>query len=274
MSKLDTRAEELIAAASNGDGPTPAEKARLRAAVLARVGAAAAVGAGVAVLSAKAKVGAAAVSAAETGAGVGTAIVAKASVLTLALKAAAVVGVVGVVAGIGLVTTTYVTPRAHSSVPGAPVPLVVESQPHTPPRVVDITSGTVATPEGHAQPVEPPVPAAPAATSIDPRVPSTPSHAAGAVSESFEAETAALAGALALLRDGRADQALASLRDQDVRYFDGALGEERAATQIDALCMLGRAADARALAERFLVKHPRSLLAARVQASCSGVAPR
>jgi len=67
------------------------------------------------------------------------------------------------------------------------------------------------------------------------------------------------------------EQALAALDAQDSLYGQGVLGEERAASRIDALCALGRRAEARAAAARFLADHPHSLLAPRVAAACEGV---
>ena len=86
----------------------------------------------------------------------------------------------------------------------------------------------------------------------------------------FEAETHGLREALADLRDGRPERAIAGLDAEDARFGHGALGEERAEARIAALCALGRIDDARASASRFLQDHPRSLLAGRVRASCGG----
>jgi hypothetical protein len=89
-----------------------------------------------------------------------------------------------------------------------------------------------------------------------------------AAPDTLAEETRALRAAVGMLRDAKGDQALAALDAQDSLYAGGALGEERAATRIDALCLLGRTAEARAAATRFLDAHPRSVLAAHVQASC------
>jgi hypothetical protein len=72
-----------------------------------------------------------------------------------------------------------------------------------------------------------------------------------------------------MLRDGRAAQAIAALDAQSALYAGGALGEEREVARIEALCALGRADDAREAGTSFLSAHPRSILAARVRASCA-----
>jgi hypothetical protein len=81
---------------------------------------------------------------------------------------------------------------------------------------------------------------------------------------------------LALLREAR--RALSSgdpgraleLTDAHARAFPrGALSEERSATRIVALCSLGRGAEGRKEAQRFLERAPDSPLAERVRTACS-----
>jgi hypothetical protein len=69
---------------------------------------------------------------------------------------------------------------------------------------------------------------------------------------------------------GDADRVLVLLDEHERRYPRGALGEERDATRIGALCALGRRVEAKEAAERFLRMTPRSLQAAAVRASCGG----
>jgi len=83
-------------------------------------------------------------------------------------------------------------------------------------------------------------------------------------------ETALLAGANAALGRGDVKRALALLGDYDRRPGSGVLAEERAVTGILASCAAGRLDAARAEAQRFRARWPRSPLAARVDGSCAG----
>ncbi len=258
MTELDPGAKQLIALAGDADGPTPTERSRLRGAVLARVGATVVV----------ASAGTAAVSTTASAAG-GTA-VASGSLVSLVAK---VVGIAAIVSGIGtggylLVSndppastpaaiatssppTTHVAPAP--SAPQAPTP-VVAPPPPPPAKAVSTTIET-----GHAPVVETGAVSGPRPPQKTPAPP-----------ESFEEETRDLRDALAALRDGHPERALAAIDAQDARYGAGGLGEERAAARIESLCALDRIEEARSAASRFLQQHPRSLQAARVRASCGG----
>ncbi len=83
-------------------------------------------------------------------------------------------------------------------------------------------------------------------------------------------ETALLGGANAALGRGDVKRALALLDDYDRRPGSGVLAEERAVTGILASCAAGRLDAARAGAQRFRARWPRSPLAARVDGSCAG----
>ena len=81
-------------------------------------------------------------------------------------------------------------------------------------------------------------------------------------------EARALAEVQRALREGKNARALTMVEGQQQRFTTGALGQERQAIKIVALCALGRVAEARSLAERFLLQAPRSPLAARVRMAC------
>jgi hypothetical protein len=83
-----------------------------------------------------------------------------------------------------------------------------------------------------------------------------------------EAEVSLLGEAQRALRAHDEQRALALLEDHARRFPSGALGEEREATRVAALCALGRAAEAGAAADRFLVAFPGSPLTARVLHAC------
>jgi outer membrane protein assembly factor BamD (BamD/ComL family) len=71
------------------------------------------------------------------------------------------------------------------------------------------------------------------------------------------------------LRDGRPDEALRLLAEQERKYARGALHEERAASRVIALCAAGRVAEGRRARDRFLSSYPNSPAADRVRASCT-----
>jgi RNA polymerase sigma-70 factor (ECF subfamily) len=72
------------------------------------------------------------------------------------------------------------------------------------------------------------------------------------------------------LRDGMGAEALALLDQQDRTFRGGKLDLERQAARIIALCAVGRQAEARTFAARFLARAPSSFLAARVRNTCAG----
>ena len=105
--------------------------------------------------------------------------------------------------------------------------------------------------------------------------PPPPATAAAAEPTSPEAsslleETELLRAAQTSLGAGDARAALARLDDLGARHADGILREERLAAHIVALCAVGRDQDARREAARFLAEAPLSIHAARVRGSCGG----
>jgi len=81
-------------------------------------------------------------------------------------------------------------------------------------------------------------------------------------------ENALLRGGTAALRNGDASRAL-RLADQHARAFpDSALADLRTALRIESLCALGNTAQARGESRQFLVRHPSSPLAERIEAAC------
>jgi hypothetical protein len=99
-----------------------------------------------------------------------------------------------------------------------------------------------------------------------------PSRAARTPSRSEElaAEIALLAQVNVAINGDHADRAFALLREYDQRHSPGVLREERAAAGVLALCAAGRVDAARAAAERFEKRWPRSPLLARIGGSCAG----
>ena len=272
MSELDPQAKDLIGLAREGEGPTQAERSRLRGAVLARVGA------GVAVLSATAGTA----SATTTAAGGSMA-------RSFAAKVVVAIALVGAAGAGGYVTIGQVTKVASgaarvSGPAAAPGMVQVVGPAVPPPPMAPGVQSPRESPTGSemrsedtraaATPASPSLAAArPVSIGRAPDTstgPTTTDRAAALPDRSLDDETRALRSAIADLRDGHADRALAAIDAQESRFPGGALAEERAEARIVTLCTLGRNDEARADASRFLRAHPHSLLAGRVLASCGG----
>lgn len=119
--------------------------------------------------------------------------------------------------------------------------------------VPPLTSGTLARrPSAGAQPTR----AAPAPVNA------MPPH-------SVEAEAQLLGDAQRALANGDASRALRVIEEHARAFPHGALGEERQAARVMALCALGRTAEAQREAHAFLTRTPNSPLAMRVQAACA-----
>jgi hypothetical protein len=276
MSQLDPQAKDLIGLAREGEGPSEAERSRLRGAVLARVGA------GVAILSAA------------SGTASATTTAAGGSVALSFAKVVVAIALVGAVGAGGYVTvsghrtkaatiTVPVSPPATAPVTIAAPGPVVSPSPPLPGRAGSPRESSADTEEAHSEHTAP-APAA-ASSQILPATgadstplaptktatrPTTTDQAAVVPNRSLDEETRALRSAIADLRDGHAEGALAAIDAQESRFPGGALAEERAEARIVTLCALGRNDEAHADASRFLRAHPNSLLAGRVLASCGG----
>ena len=117
--------------------------------------------------------------------------------------------------------------------------------------------------------VEPTVPVQPPAVVAEPeRRPAAPSQrarpAAPTAAGELREQVALLDSARQAMSAGASDRALESLRRYLDRYPAGTFRPEAIALEVEALMKLGRDAEARALAQRFIADHPGSLLARRV----------
>lgn len=249
MSELGRDARSLIEAASGGDEPTAENRARVRAAVRASLVAAAAAGA---TATAKSSAAAAGVARAAVFAGV------KTSTLFPLVLASAV--------GVGGAVYVHASKSQVGPVPAVSLPIAA---------TVSATAAPEARSDEPSQEVTGPV--APEATAVPTERVESPSPAplpppprarlrasAGAVG----AEMVLIGDARDALRAGDGARGLALLDEHARRYPAGALGEERDAMRITALCLLGRVPEARAAASQFLWARPGSPQAARVRASC------
>ena len=246
MNDLSREAQDLLRTARSFDDPSAADAERVHASVLAKVGIA--VGAGAAVTTATTSIAAS----------------------PAALLGATVVklGTVIVVAG-GLATAGYVAWRAPSPKSMSAVTEAPRAAPQTP--APEQPAPVVA--PNHPEPTAMQAPApAKAPRARPPAAPASDraSRAPRTTTPDLEGEARLLEQADADLRRGDANAALARLAEHAARYPAGALREEREGVRVVALCRAGREAEGKAAAERFLAHSPRSALATRIRAACSG----
>lgn len=247
MDELSQGARSLLAAADSYDDPTADDAARVRRAVLTRVGAIGLTAAVVTAGSTQAKA---------------------ASVMSIAAKLTAALAVT---AGGVAATWTYVH---HDSEPAAitvPAPIKATApavKPVAPP-VPAPSEPAAISPEDVALEVAPVV-KSPRALPRAPRV-EDKSEPAPAKPEptpaDLEAEMRLIRGADSALRAGRASEALTLLAQHQAEHPHASLAHEREGLRAIANCQLGAAGSSSA-AERFLSRAPRSPLAPRLRSAC------
>jgi hypothetical protein len=261
MSDLSPQARALLDAASAGDDPNDADRARVRAALAVRIGTGAVVGGGIATASSS----------------VGAAVVAAKLVKTLA--------VVGLVFGASTLrwgdpapATTEVAPLAPATLEAAFVaserlaaarhaaPTATEEAAAAPDAAAQAPTERAPLPD-HARTVaEAPAPAlarAPAAPADAPDVAEAPAAAAD-----LDVETALLRRARVAIRNRDVATALSILAQHAAEHPKGQLRHEREALRVLALCRADRADEAKQAAAPFLQGN--SPLAARIRESCAG----
>ncbi len=247
MNGLGPEANALLEAAREGDEPTQADRERVRGAIATRLAAGAAAGLGVA-----------------TAAKSSSAAVMLAGSATKVLVTVALVGAIGASIGASALMVARARHRPAASAVSAAVPArastegvaisteqangAAESPPAYPVTTPEKASGGL---RAGARPATVPAAAAPA-------------HVTGDVA----AEVRLIGEAHTAMRGGDAARALVLLDEHARRYPKGALGEERDAARISALCALGRTSEARDATERFLRAAPLSPHAGPVRASC------
>jgi hypothetical protein len=252
MRELGQESNALLEAARGGDEPTEADRERVRMALAARLagGAAAGIGASAAGKS----LAAAAV---------------RAGWATKVLVAATLACAVG--AGAWRMTRPTLGTKAvtTSEAPKGSESTAVAVEAVEPPLVaVGLSPPPSASPEPQKPSARPSVRAV-AVGAVGTPAASSPTHTERSTG-GVAAEVRLLSEAQANMRNGDASHALLLLEEHARRFPKGALGEERDAATVAALCALGRSAEARDLAERFLRATPRSPLAGPVRASCGG----
>ncbi len=300
MKGLSQESRRLIDAARAGDEPSASDRRRVRTALARKI----AVGAAAGVAAATASHAAAGGLAAGTGGGVGAAGVAGAATAGVGVAASAGAGgsasvamgalgtglgakllvTVALVGAVGAGTVGYT--RHQAAIERATANTTVVARSGAPAARAATVSPRVAGPVATlASPALEPAYSAPQAPSLAPPLAVVPSKApatdslaspppasapkaAAASASTLDAEVALLQEVNGALHDEDGARALQLLGDHARRFPSGALVEETQAARVFALCEVGRVAEARDVAGRFLREHPRSPLAPRVSRAC------
>jgi len=245
MDELSPGARSLLQAADTYDDPSPEDAARVRHAVLSRVGAIGVTAAVVTAGSTQAKA---------------------ASVMSMAAKLTAALAVT---AGGVAATWTYVNHPNEVAVV-APAPAKVAKPVAIPLGKTPVTAPAPAIIRPEDVKLEEDAPAVKSPRSLPraPRVEEKPEPTKVEPSAAdLEAEMKLIRGADAALRAGRANDALALLAQHQAEHPKASLAHEREGLRAIANCQVG-AGGSTAAAERFLSHSPRSPLAPRLRSAC------
>jgi hypothetical protein len=243
MDDLSPGARSLLQAADTYDDPSPEDAARVRRAVLARVGA---IGVTAAVITA------------------GSTQAKAASVMSIAAKLTAALAVT---AGGVAVTWTYANHDREVAQVSAPAPVKAKAPPVVGQAPVPAAEAPIVTPEVLEQEAPAvkgprPLPRAPRAeAAVEKPVKAEPTPA------DLEAEMKLIRGADSALRAGRASEALSLLAQHQADHPRASLAHEREGLRAIAACQLGSAGST-ATAQRFIERSPRSPLAPRLRSAC------
>jgi len=251
MNDLTSEARDLLEAARGGDEPTAEDRLRVRRALSASLGAGAAVVATSSVAAAHAAAPAATLSAASGSLG--------------AAKVAFWVGA-GLVVGLTSAGAMVMTFRSPGNDPAPQPARAATPSPVLAPAPTTIVAG--AAPPAASDAPEPAAPArAPEPAASRPNASAT----ARSPRSSLPAEMALLESARAALGRGDARAALGFLDEHERAFPDGAMTEERLASEVFAWCALGDRMSASRAAQELIRRAPASPLRARVLDSCATV---
>ncbi len=263
MSELGPEAREILRNGREGDNPSPGDRARIHAALMATIAAGA-----VTTLANQASVGTtnpAPDLGLPTSIGIGKPIVATlfGSIFAKGMLLA-VLGAAGAGAWYAWAPPPH-KPLVATGIREKPAASIVDA-----PVALAPKSSTEVAPE---KPIEPFFEVSEQVISAKPE----PVHAGSTTSasaapeeteDSLLAETQRLREAHGALQKGDPEKALALLSEQAAENEGQKLREERAAARVLALCKLGRVEEAQAEAEAFLSQNPRSPLGDRVRKAC------
>ncbi len=271
MSEIDPDLQKLIDAAANGDNPTPADRARIRATLMASVAMGAATAATGTVQAGVAKAGQSAPVATVKSTAIAktTSAVVFGSAVTKGIIAAVVIS--GATAGIVTVWPENQPASPPQQIASAMPILSSRAQTSepvvTPPAMSASASMDVPLPELSAKTTHSAAPVQPL-----PRRTSIPAPSASAKRESADGlllETQRLRNAHEALQGGNPERALELLSDRQAENEGQKLREERTAARVLALCKLGRFDEANGEVARYLAENPQSPLASRVRKACT-----
>lgn len=262
MSGLGPDAREILRNGRDGDNPSPADRARIRAALMATIA-----------TSAAATASSAANAAAEVGlpASVGATKPFIGSIWGGLFGKGMLVVFLGA-AGAGALAAwpktdsrpTAITPH----IPEKPVSTNIVTPAPLPPAVSEEASAEKINDPKTMAPLPPEQPKTssirPSNAPSSPKAPEVPEESA----DTLIAETQRLRQAHGAMRGGDPEKALALLSEQSAENEGQKLRAERAAARVLALCKLGRVDEAHAEAEAFLAQNPQSPLADRVRKAC------
>jgi hypothetical protein len=234
MNDLDSRARAIVQAARDADDPSPADRDRIKQAVMVQLA-----------------VGAAASSAA-------------AGTMTVGMKLGLAALAVSLVGGGAAGLVHWRRPQDPASVSAHARAPVASAR--------DTTALPIAVPEMAMPAAIPPSSGASQARRPDkPRRLAgqiSPDRESFTQEDQLNAEVAVLKRAREELRLGRPAQALEALREYDLRFGKGALDEERQAMAAIAACQAHPGPSARAQAEAFMRSSPNAPLRNRVRVAC------
>jgi hypothetical protein len=247
MDDLSPGARSLLLAADTYDDPSPEDAARVRRAVLTRVGAIGITAAVVTAGSTQAKA---------------------ASVMTMAAKLTAALAVT---AGGVAATWNYVSHSGNEVAISAPAPVKATAPVAKLPKPAPLAAAAepaIISPEDVKLEAEAPVVRStrslPRATRAEEKVEAPKAEPTAA---DLEAEMKLIRGADSALRAGRASEALSLLAQHQAEHPHASLAHEREGLRAIANCQVG-SAGSNAAAERFLSHSPRSPLAPRLRSAC------
>lgn len=254
MSELGPDERRYLEALRAEEGPTDADRARVRAALLARL---AATGAGVSAAATAAKVG--------SGKALGGTVVTAFAPWKIGVGLASLALAVGVSTALLATRHSTTTASAPPTTSSASTAIGVANVPTTAPldtREEDTLDRKTEPPpnvEASAQPV----PVTNASKSAKPHASAAPPRV-----DDLDGELTLLTEAQRLLKQGRPDAALQTLARHASAFPRGTLAVEREGLRAVATCEAKRP-EGRTLGTRFLANNPSSTLAARVRAACS-----
>ncbi|HEX2875089.1 MAG TPA: hypothetical protein VHP33_27750 [Polyangiaceae bacterium] len=242
MDDLSPGARSLLQAADTYDDPSPDDAARVRRAVLTRVGAIGLTAAVVTAGSTQAKA---------------------ASVMSIAAKLTAALAIT---AGGVAASWSYANHNREVTL-NAPAPVKAKPPAQRPvtPAPAAAPAPAIVSPEDVKLEEDAPVVKAPRSTARNARP--EPAEKTEPSAADLEAEMKLIRGADSALRAGRASEALALLAQHQAEHPKASLAHEREGLRAIANCQVGAGGSA-AAAERFLSRSPHSPLAPRLRSAC------